>query len=354
MHPERSQAGGPASARESPRARTLTITSLDALAQLAAEWRKLFERCPGATSFQHPAWILPYCRHQLAGTLQAVAVFVGATLRGLFPLFVWRDGAQRVLSLLGAGVSDYQDVLIDPTEAPAVEAAFAAWLGTVAVERCTFSELLPDSLLAGLTHPRIASVERGQQEVCPALVLGSAHEPLEQYVSKKLALNLRVARRRAEALGLAIEATDRDHLDEHFMSLVALHAARRAELGDAGTFAEPTAVAFHAEAVSALFDAGLLRMYGLRRAGRLAGVIYGFGEREALRFYCHGFDPALAAVSPGALLIAHAIERARGESCTCIDFLRGDEPYKYRWGARDRLRLVRRELVLHPPSPLPG
>jgi CelD/BcsL family acetyltransferase involved in cellulose biosynthesis len=36
------------------------------------------------------------------------------------------------------------------------------------------------------------------------------------------------------------------------------------------------------------------------------------------------------------LIVAHAIEQAIREGAGEMDFLRGREPYKYRWGAVDR------------------
>jgi CelD/BcsL family acetyltransferase involved in cellulose biosynthesis len=53
-------------------------------------------------------------------------------------------------------------------------------------------------------------------------------------------------------------------------------------------------------------------------------------------YYIGGFDPRFAALGPGTLLIAHAIEQARLEGAAAFDFLRGAEPYKYRWGAASR------------------
>jgi CelD/BcsL family acetyltransferase involved in cellulose biosynthesis len=47
------------------------------------------------------------------------------------------------------------------------------------------------------------------------------------------------------------------------------------------------------------------------------------------------------------VLISELIERAADEGCATFDLLRGDEPYKYRFGAVDRevrtLTLVRRD-----------
>jgi CelD/BcsL family acetyltransferase involved in cellulose biosynthesis len=52
--------------------------------------------------------------------------------------------------------------------------------------------------------------------------------------------------------------------------------------------------------------------------------------------YQIGFDPKLKRMSPGAIIIAHAIQEAISRGLKEFDFLRGSESYKYRWGARDR------------------
>jgi hypothetical protein len=62
--------------------------------------------------------------------------------------------------------------------------------------------------------------------------------------------------------------------------------------------------------------------------------------------YNSSFDPALTALAPGMVLIWELIAQAADDGFTMFDLLRGDEPYKYRFGAVDReirtLTLVRR------------
>ncbi|RUX44983.1 GNAT family N-acetyltransferase, partial [Mesorhizobium sp. M7A.F.Ca.CA.002.09.1.1] len=57
--------------------------------------------------------------------------------------------------------------------------------------------------------------------------------------------------------------------------------------------------------------------------------------------YLGGFDPAYAEESPGAILIGHAIVESIREDAREFDFLRGQEAYKYGWGAADRWTMRR-------------
>jgi CelD/BcsL family acetyltransferase involved in cellulose biosynthesis len=75
-------------------------------------------------------------------------------------------------------------------------------------------------------------------------------------------------------------------------------------------------------------------------------AFYGFADTRpggTTYAYHSAFDPLFEDLSPGTLIIAHAIEEALREGAVRFDFLRGREPYKYLWGTQDRATL-RREL----------
>jgi CelD/BcsL family acetyltransferase involved in cellulose biosynthesis len=78
----------------------------------------------------------------------------------------------------------------------------------------------------------------------------------------------------------------------------------------------------------------------------MVGVLLAMHAKGQAFFYLSGFDPLWARYSPGNALVGAAIAQAAREGATRFDFLRGQEAYKYRWGAADRptLRLtLRRE-----------
>ena len=70
--------------------------------------------------------------------------------------------------------------------------------------------------------------------------------------------------------------------------------------------------------------------------GPIVGVLYGFWWQDTFAAYQSGWDPSFARHSMGSVLVLHALERAADEGARTFDFLRGREPYKYRFGARDR------------------
>jgi len=89
-------------------------------------------------------------------------------------------------------------------------------------------------------------------------------------------------------------------------------------------------------------NAGMLMFYGIRMAGTLIAVIYGYRVRDRVYSYLSGFDLQYARRSVGAITIGYAVQRAIDSGCQAFDFLQGQESYKYTWGARDQACFVRR------------
>jgi CelD/BcsL family acetyltransferase involved in cellulose biosynthesis len=56
---------------------------------------------------------------------------------------------------------------------------------------------------------------------------------------------------------------------------------------------------------------------------------------DAYLYYNAGVDPDARDLSPGVLMVAKYVERAIAKGKRRLDFLRGDEGYKYEWGAVD-------------------
>jgi CelD/BcsL family acetyltransferase involved in cellulose biosynthesis len=71
--------------------------------------------------------------------------------------------------------------------------------------------------------------------------------------------------------------------------------------------------------------------------GRPIGIAYGFVWRDTFYSYQGGWDAAWAHLSLGTVLENETIRIARLQGLHCIDFLRGREPYKYRFGGVDKM-----------------
>src|SRR5690606_15500497 len=97
----------------------------DALERLRQPWSELCDRCRLTTPFQRPEWLLPWVAHFGPREPWIGAAWDGGRLVALAPLFVYGTG-ERSVALLGAGISDYLDVVCEPAvERAAGDAALA-------------------------------------------------------------------------------------------------------------------------------------------------------------------------------------------------------------------------------------
>lgn len=324
------------------------VRGADELAALTAEWTELWRRCPTATPFQTPEWLLAYARAFCGGDGAepwGITVRRRGALVGLAPLCTRRSASETKTSLLGDGVSDYLDVIVDPEHVASVTAAIfdelrrsCAPLGSVVLDELrpcsplvTCSPLVETSpLVTSSPRPDFQRTVRGP---CPVLRLSGGVDPLLPELRKKVAFY----RRRVERTGgLVIEEATDARAASWLETLFALHAARWASRGQGGVLARPEVQQHQREAVAALTTSGIARIYGLRVGDRRAAAMLVLRDAWAAYYYIGGFDPELAALSPGTILIAHAIDRAHADGLSELDFLRGREDYKYRFGARDR------------------
>jgi len=316
------------------------VRDADALARLSPDWLALWRRS-GAGPFQAPAWLVPWWRHFRPGELAVAAVRDPAgRLVGLAPFYIEEGRHGRRLLPLGISVSDTLDVLLDP-DVPAAGPALVACLSSERWDVWELEELPPDAAALALSPPAGAAEESFAASACPVLSLCGANR-LEDVVPPARMQNLRTARNRAERRGTAIDGVATEAIGAFVQDLVRLHAARWAGRGEPGLFADPRFSSFLREALPRLADLGLVQASTLRLDGLAIGAYLGFRHAGRAAYYLGGFDPDHAFVSPGALLIGHAIEQAIAGGAEAFDFLRGREPYKYAWGAVDRWNRHRR------------
>ena len=319
------------------------ITDAAALPALLPEWEALWERCPAATPFQSPCWLLPWWR-QFGTPHPRVAVLRdGGALTGLLPLYRL---AERLLPI-GVGISDYLDVLIAP-EAPPDAASLLLRCALRKDTSCDLPELPTASPLRDAAAPAGWDAELLPGETCPALTLGAT---LAETIPPRMLRKLRMNRHRADRAGAwRVETAGADDLAGCLDALIRLNDTR---WQGAGVFSDSRVRAFHAEAAPLLLAAGLLRLIVLRLEGIIIGAIHALQDR-ADRLFLHlgGYDAAHGFCSPGSLLLGALVEQAIAEGRRELDFLRGNEGYKHEWGARDRHNAVRRLRRAQPGSRL--
>jgi len=83
------------------------------------------------------------------------------------------------------------------------------------------------------------------------------------------------------------------------------------------------------------FSEGILQLSFLKLNDQPAAAYYCFDYQDRILVYNSGFDMTFSAYSPGWVLLGLLIQHAISQGKTHFDFMRGNEAYKYRFGATD-------------------
>lgn len=320
-----------------------------AFAALADEWDALAARGMTDTPFQTLAYQRAWWTHlhPADGVLLTVAVRdEGGALAGIGCFF----NVAGTLHFNGCvEESDYLDLIAPAKGATDVWNAVLDCLEAVdtplwrCLELCNIPEASPTrTILPALARQRHYSFEEDPVEVCPIISLPDTFDAYLDSLDSKQRRELSRKLRRAEAADVVTTAVGpTDDIDAEVASFLEL--LQKSTLEKRDWLNEGRRAVFH-EVARAAQAAGTLQLLFTAVEGRRAAALFNFDYRDRIWVYNSGLDPtAFAALSPGVVLTATAIERAIETGRSEFDFLRGDEVYKYRFGAVDT-RIYRQRL----------
>lgn len=325
---------------------THTITSLQhlqgthAFDLLTTSWDALAQRSMTDTPFQSVAYQRAWWELLGEGALHTLVVGSLEQPEGIICLN-WRDGV--VLFNASKEESDYLDILCSADDAPRIWRALFAFLHSdraPAWHTLDFWNLPAHSpsraLVAQLSAEYQLTCQESVAEVCPIISLPSSFEAYLEGLENKQRHELRRKLRRVEhgeevvRLQVVQESAELTPAIHTFLQLLQQSTPeKRAWLTPA------RAELFHRVAQAALTN-NTLELLLVFVENQPAAAKFAFNYRGKLWLYNSGIDPnAFGYLSIGLLLNVWSIRRAIEQQLTDYDFLRGNEPYKYRLGAHD-------------------
>lgn len=179
-------------------------------------------------------------------------------------------------------------------------------------------------------------------EVCPYLPLPPTYEEFLESLSRKHRYSInRYKRLLSEQGELRLErVSNREELDKAMNLLIALNRKSWQERGQEGSFSTQEFIDCHRELARGFLDDGRLMLCTLFLGEKHIGSFYGFFDNGTLHNYITSVERGVdRRVSVGKVLVAMCIEKAIERECRELDFLRGDERYKYEWTDHDRRNL---------------
>ncbi len=320
-------------------------------AQLAPAWNALLERGVTRVPFLRAEYQATWWQGRGGGEwpadcqlLVAVGRGAGGEILGVAPLFEAANQAGRPALLLVGSVeiSDYLDLIV---ARPDVEAFCSSLLERLAAPDVSAWEVLDLYNLPANSPTRTALARAaaargwtaGEQvlQPVPAIALPDNFETyLATMVEKKERQEIRRKIRRAEGGEDKVTwhmvdggpGQDVDAASEAFMALMAHNS-------DKAAFLTPAMRAQFTAIVRVMAEQGWLRLAFLEVNGQKAAAYLNFDYGNRLWVYNSAIDPRFNALSPGWVLLGYLLQWAIEHKRQAFDFLRGDEDYKFRFGA---------------------
>jgi CelD/BcsL family acetyltransferase involved in cellulose biosynthesis len=324
--------------------------NLQDLELLAKSWNQLVEESASHVPFLRYEYLTSWWQTLGGGEWENGDLFVvvarteDGDINGIAPLFFTKnlDGKPALMFLGSIEISDYLDVIVRPDDLPNFVDALLEFLtesGVPAWEVLDLYNLLEDSptlevlkdsaARLGLTHTQ------EQLQPAPRVALPEDWDTYLAGIQKKQRHEIRRKIRRAEGAPEGIrwyivedETTLEDEI-EAFLELMAYDHHKEKFLTD--VMRTQMKAAIHTA-----FQAGWLQLAFLEVGGEKAAAYLNFDYANQLWVYNSGLNFEMGYYSPGWVLLGYLIQWAIDNGRTALDFMRGDENYKYRFGGIDR------------------
>jgi CelD/BcsL family acetyltransferase involved in cellulose biosynthesis len=314
------------------------------------EWELLLDEDPAATLFQGPRFLGVW--HQVLGQRTTPRIHTvrdgDGRLLGVIPEGHVREGSptgpvevRRFLG--GTEVTDYLGPVSRPEDRADVADAYVrhlaedrdwddAVLGGLAVDSGW-----GDAFVRAAGEHGLTVFERDTEDVCPRVDLTGGYDAYLGRLKGKLRQEMaRKARKLARDAGeLEVIAVPAEQVEDELEAFLEL--ARDSEPEKAGFFTREVLQEWFRELTREFAADGTLRLHRLEVGGMPGAMTVSLVHGREWGVYNSAFDPALAALGPGMVLKGQLIELAAAEGCLVYDLLRGDEAYKYQFGAEDRV-----------------
>ena len=265
-------------------------------------------------------------------------------LQAIVPLFRSQseeDGSD-VVSIIGCEeVSDYLDFIVPASHQNTVCSQLLAYATSSKAPHWDRIQLcnLPENstayrVLADQAKEAGLHVESRIQDRCPSIDLPHSWEEYLASLDKKQRHEIRRKMRRAETEAVSwfvVPAQNHDLVTE-MEAFVKLH---RMSSPEKNTFMDSDMKAFFFEMAQTMSKRGWFHLSFLELRGEKIAGLLSFDYNDNFQVYNSGYDAGqYGALSPGIVLMGYCIQHAIELGRRTFDFLRGEEEYKYRMGAK--------------------
>ena len=326
------------------------IQTLNEFQNIAVEWNELLKSSANHVPFLRHEYLITWWSTLGGGEWDQGDLFIltarddQGKLRGIAPLFSTTnlDGEPALMLLGSIEISDYLDLIVSAEDLSPFVQSLLEYLIQPDVGEWKVLDLynfLDDSptlpVLKQSADDLGLSFTEEQIQPSPRVQLPGSWDEYLAGIQKKQRHEIRRKIRRAEGHMLPVrwyiidKEEELDQAMDDFMDLMAYDSEKASFLSDAMRTQMKACT-------SAAFRADWLQLAFLEVADEKAAGYLNFVYDNKIWVYNSGINFEHGRLSPGWVLLAYLIQWAIDNGKEMIDFMRGDEVYKYRFGGVNR------------------
>ncbi|WP_342358828.1 GNAT family N-acetyltransferase [Terrarubrum flagellatum] len=330
------------------------ISDRTALEHLKPAWESIYAADPEAHFFLSWTWMAQYLPtlEDRWFILAARPEREGAGYAALFPLRISTGGKEGLfhneINMAGNYAADYTGFICLPSACFEAAAAFAKRIREMRWSRFkadfiragdrrfdAFFSHFVDRELRMSTETRVNVDDNVDNCICPMVRLPEAWDAYLETLSSNTRPKLRRFLKMIDRGELRVTHADESTIARDVDRLLDLWKAR---WGDRKGDRLDAILTSNRRVLGQCLRDGALFMPVLWAGDRAVGALAILLDRvkKTMLFYISGRDDSFTSPPPGFVLHAYAIHHAIAEGFTSYDFLRGDEPYKYMFGAENK------------------
>ncbi|MEN1969995.1 GNAT family N-acetyltransferase [Lentibacillus sp. N15] len=332
--------------------KTIIHKQIDTLDKILPKWETLKEEYREITVFQDIGWLKScweYNKKERNVSPYIVEVKHDNKAVAIIPLYIsYKELAGlnfRVLKPIGSDFSDYSIPILSKKYSP--EILLRAALKEIYRDKKSWDYIdwgdLPedtvfDSFLNSNLPDGYELAERKRSDMCPFLVLNNDLEKVKGRINEKLLKEIQYLERRLKKEGEIkyYKVKNENEIEPIMNKFFDLHCERWKNTNTPSEFQDVRERDYVMEAAKNLFKSNLLYLALLSHNDEIMVVHYGMSDGKRNYLYLHAMNMKYKKYSPGKLFVYHLILDSCREGYDIVDFLKGDEGYKHKWGTSDK------------------
>jgi CelD/BcsL family acetyltransferase involved in cellulose biosynthesis len=312
------------------------IDNIQDFEKLIPAWNQIYSELPLLTPFSASDWNFTWWKYYGKGKqLFILTIYQDNQLCGIVPLYIQQKKGAKIIKLLGSGHSDYLDFLLLP-ELEKECLAFIYdylfkqknWDILDLIDIPEISILIQDSTM--LLSPLSTKVSILPGFICPYLQWEGSYDEFLKSKSSNFRYDLKRKLKRAQQLGEVSFRIIENNMND------SISFAKIADIYEKRWAKKATISAIRSDSGQKLLLETKIKIPVMTIKNEPIAFCLGFIEHNKFYYYIPSFDPEFINISPGQLLIAFIVENFHNLGITELDFMKGEEPYKFKWSTSVR------------------